>query len=125
VSEERNREAVKHLWAVFDAFEFARAAEVLSPDFVCEWPQSRERIRGAADYIALNEGYPGRWRCRLHRLLVDGDRAASLVEVTDGSTTVWASSFYELRDGCIERAVEYWSTPFEPRPGREQWVERF
>ena len=57
-----NEDVVRGLWQAFDHLEFDQAHELLHDDFVCEWPQSRERIRGADNYITVNRQYPGMWR---------------------------------------------------------------
>ena len=46
MSEQHNRAVVERLWQLFDALDFEAAGELLHDDFECEWPQSRERIRG-------------------------------------------------------------------------------
>ena len=39
--------------------DFATLGELRHPDFVEDWPQSGERIRGHANYRAIHENYPG------------------------------------------------------------------
>ncbi len=91
-----------------------------------DWPQSGERIRGRANWIAVNEHYPaaGPWRVTIHRIIADETRAASEVTVTDGAVTARAITFSELRDGKIARQTEYRPDPFEAAVWRAQWVER-
>lgn len=124
-----NGETVRRLWALFDAGEFAAAGELLADDFVCEWPQSRERIRGRDNYVAVNERYPGRWRIAVRRLIVDddGDQVATEVFMTneeDATQHATAVSFFELRDGRIRRQTDYWPEPYDVPAWRAQWVER-
>jgi ketosteroid isomerase-like protein len=61
MSEQKNRATVEQLWQLFDARDFEAAGALLHDDFVCEWPQSRERIRGRENYVAINQNYPGTW----------------------------------------------------------------
>ncbi len=100
--------------------------EVISDDYVQEWPQSGERIRGRDNFVAVNARYPaaGRWRFDLLRLVADEGGAASEVAVTDGAVVARAVSFFEVRDGLIQRMTEYWPDPFEAADWRAPWVER-
>jgi ketosteroid isomerase-like protein len=93
---------------------------------VLEWPQSGERIRGRANFVAVNEHYPaaGRWRVTVHRLIAEGNEVVSEVTVTDGVLTARAITFSTVREGRIMRQTEYWPDPFEAAAWRAQWVER-
>jgi hypothetical protein len=44
--------------------DFRLIAAVLDDDFVLEWPQTNERIRGAERFARMNREYPahGPWR---------------------------------------------------------------
>ena len=116
---------VRDLWERFEARDFAGAAELLCEDFVCEWPQSRERIRGRDHFIAVNAHYPGDWHIRVVRVIAEGNQVASEVHVSlDGRTDV-AASFFELKDGKLWRLTEYWPESYPAQAWRERWVERF
>ncbi len=59
VSEKNNREVVEqYVRAVFEQ-DFETQDRVLHAEFVSEWPQSGERVRGAANARAIGENYPG------------------------------------------------------------------
>jgi hypothetical protein len=115
---------VRRFWALMDAAEFAGAAELLADDYVCDWPQSRERIRGRASFVAVNVHYPGRWHIAVRRLVASGHEAASEVIMTnqDGATAR-AVSFFTVHDGRIERETDYWPEPYAAPEWRAQWVE--
>ena len=116
---------VRELWEKFEARDFPSAAELLREDFVCTWPQSRERIRGRDNFIAVNAHYPGDWHIRIERIIAEGDQVASEVQVDiDGRTEV-AASFFELKDGKLWRLTEYWPEPYAAQAWRARWVERF
>jgi len=120
-----NVDVVRALWAAFDQFDFASAATLLHDSFVCEWPQSGERIRGRDNFIALNQHYPGQWRIKIVRLLASGDDVVTECEVSDGMVTNRAISFFRLKDGSIIHIREFWPDPMEAKADRAQWVERF
>lgn len=116
---------VAALWRAFDARDWARALGLLSDDFVADWPQTSERVRGADAFIALNANSPGRWRCHLQELIQAGERAVSRVLLTDGNDIVHAVSLYRLRDGQITEAVEVFAESGEPPYDRSRWTERY
>ncbi|TSD84830.1 nuclear transport factor 2 family protein [Mycobacterium sp. KBS0706] len=116
---------VTALWRAFDARDWARALGLLSDDFVADWPQTCERVRGADAFIALNANFPGRWRCHLRELIEAGERAVSWVLLTDGNDIVHTVSLYRLRDGQITEAVEVFADSGEPPYDRSRWTERY
>lgn len=89
-------------------------------------PQSGERIRGRANFVAINERYPaaGRWTIALLRLIADEGGVATEVTVSDGVRADRVVTFSELRDGRIVQQTEYWSDGVEAAPWCAEWVER-
>lgn len=124
-----NDEVVRALWKALDEQDFDLVREVLHADFVCEWPQSRERIRGPENYIAINQHYPGTWRIYVLKVVAGEDEVVSEVEVelTSDNGAVRqdrAVSFFKLREGKIVYMREYWPEPFAAPDWRSQWVEK-
>src|SRR5262249_556706 len=95
-------------------------------EYVLDWPQSSERIRGRANFAAVNEHYPiaGPWRFTLHRLVTDGSGAASDVTASSPSIVARVVSFFEMRNGLIWPMPEFWLDLFQAEVWRAQWVER-
>ena len=126
MNRQENRQVVEQFWAAIHANDFRAAGDLLHEEYLLEWPQSGERIRGRANWVAVNEHYPaaGPWRVTLHRLIADQSGVATEVTVTDGTTTARAITFSELRDGRIVHQTEYWPDPFEAAAWRALWVER-
>ena len=106
--------------------DFQSAGEFLHDDFVLEWPQSGERIRGRSNFVAVNENYPaeGRWEFTIRRILAEGDEVVSDIEVTDGKLIGRAITFSTVREEKIIHQVEFWPDPFEAPAWRAGWVER-
>ena len=106
--------------------DFKRAGELLHDKYILDWPQSGERIRGRANFVAVNEKYPahGRWDFTVHRLLAEDDEVVSDVSVTDGVITGRVITFSTVREGKILHQTEYWPDPFEPADWRAAWVEK-
>jgi ketosteroid isomerase-like protein len=123
---QETRQVIERFWAAMQTNDFRRAGEILHDDYVLEWPQSRERIRGRANFIAMNENYPahGRWEFTVHRIVAEGDQAVSDVDVTDGAVTGRVITFSTVREGKILRQTEFWPDPFEASAWRAGWVEK-
>ena len=123
------RELAAELWGLFDAGRFRDALPLFTEDFEAHWPNTRERIRGRENFIALNENYPGHSRCTVRRI---EDCAGGVVTVTEISTevgedrvTLFAVSFFHVRDGRIAAAEEYFSENGPPPFERAAWAERY
>ena len=114
----------RELWRLFDEARFAEVEPLLAPDFVCEWPQTGEIFRGAANFIAVQENYPGRWRCTVDRLIASGAEAVTRTRVSDGRTNTFALSFFEAPAGRIRRLTEFWADPYAPPQERSRRAER-
>ena len=121
-----NKQVIEAFWATMQTNDFKAAGEFLHDEYLLEWPQSGERIRGRANFIAVNENYPahGRWEFIVHRILAEGQEVVSDVEVTDGVIRGRAITFSTIRDGKIMHQIEFWPDPFEPPEWRAEWVEK-
>lgn len=126
MTSEENRRIVEQFWAAMNTNDFRAAVEWLHDDYVLDWPQSGERVRGRTNFAAINENYPaaGRWQFTIHRLIADEYCVATDVSVTDGLIQARVITFSEIRDGRIVRQTEYWPDPFEAATWRAQWAER-
>jgi ketosteroid isomerase-like protein len=121
-----SKQVVEQFWDAMRANDFRAVGELLHDDYILDWPQSGERIRGRANFVAINEHYPaaGRWQFTMHRMIAEDDEVVTDVMVTDGVMTSRAITFSTVRDGKIVKQVEYWPDPFEAARWRAQWVER-
>jgi hypothetical protein len=118
-------EVAREFWRLMASNDFDAVAAVLAPGFVLDWPQSKERIRGAERFARMNREYPahGPWRFAIVRLFGDDREAVSEVEVTDGVERAKAISLFAVSRGRIERIVEYWPEPYAGAPNRAHLVE--
>ncbi len=119
-------DVVRTFWELMASNDFYSAGEVLAEDFVMEWPQSGERIRGAERFARMNSEYPakGPWRFRVNRLVAGESEVVTQVSVTDGEQHAEPVSFFTVEDGRITRLVEYWPEPFAAAENRRHLVER-
>jgi ketosteroid isomerase-like protein len=122
---QESKQIVENFWAAMQTNDFERAGELLHDDYILEWPQSGERIRGRANFVAVNENYPahGRWEFTIHRILAEGDEVVSDVSVADGVVNARVITFSTVRDGRIRHQIEFWPDPFEAAAWRAQWAE--
>lgn len=116
---------VEQYWALMATNDFNAVGVILADDFVLEWPQSNERIRGRENYAAMNAAYPaaGRWEFLVHRIVGGDGQAVSDVTVTDGSRLDRAISFFSVAYGKILRIVEFWPEPYPAPEHRRRFVE--
>ena len=118
-------EVASEFWRLMATNDFHSVSTVLAPDFVLEWPQSQERIRGAERFARVNQEYPahGPWHFTINRLIGDEAEAVTDVTVTDGVQTARAISFFTVAQGKVTRLVEYWPDPYAAPQNRAHLVE--
>ena len=118
-------EVAREFWRLMASNDFSSVASVLAPSFVLEWPQSKERVRGAERFARINREYVahGLWRFGVVRLFGGETEAVSEVEVSDGVQHAKAISFFSVEGGKITRIVEYWPEPYAALANRAHLVE--
>lgn len=121
-----SKQIIENFWASMAANDFYATAQLLHDDYILEWPQSGERIRGKDNFAAVNTNYPaeGKWQFTINHIVAEGDLVVTDVSVTDGKRQDRTITFSTIRDGEIWKQVEFWPEPFEAPPWRAQWVER-
>jgi ketosteroid isomerase-like protein len=124
-SSDEATEVVQTFWRLMASNDFASVAAVLAPTFVLDWPQTHERIRGAANFVRMNQEYPahGPWHFQVHRIVGGGQQAVSDVSVTDGVQQARAISFFTVAQGKITHLREFWPEPYAAPTNRAHLVE--
>lgn len=81
-------EVVREFWRLMSTNDFYSVGAVFADDYVLDWPQSNERIRGRERFARMNAEYPasGPWVFTIHRLVGCEAEAVSDVGVTDGGS---------------------------------------
>ncbi|MCQ3936211.1 MAG: nuclear transport factor 2 family protein [Chloroflexi bacterium] len=120
------KQIVEQFWQTMETNDFHAAAQLLHDDFLLEWQQSGERIRGRDNFAKINTAYPaeGKWHFTVNAIIAEGDVVVTDVTVTDGKRQDRAITFSTLRDGRIWRQVEFWPEPFDAPAWRAEWVEK-
>jgi len=118
-------DVVHEYWRLMATNDFVSVADVLAPEFACDWPQTNERIRGAVNFARMNAEYPsqGPWRFEIHRIVASTNAAVSDVSVTDGVQSARAVSFFTVREGKITHITEFWPEPYAAPANRAHLVE--
>jgi limonene-1,2-epoxide hydrolase len=117
---------VREFWRRMASNDFESVRAVLADaTFVLEWPQSRERIRGGANFARMNAEYPaqGRWQFRIEQLIAQGECVVTRVAITDGAQHALAISFFEVTQGRIASLTEYWPEPYAAPASRSHLTE--
>lgn len=116
---------VQHFWSLMAGNDFFAVGKLLAEDFVLDWPQSGERIRGRENFARMNSEYPahGPWTFRINTLVSDNTRAVSDVTVSDGVVIARAISFFTVHAGRIQHITEYWPDPYPAPANRAHLVE--
>jgi ketosteroid isomerase-like protein len=124
MGEHENRQTIERLWQLMEKQDWDAAGALVHDDFVQEWPQSGERIRGRENSMAINRNYPGFPKQSVGRILAGGDLVTSEVTLDYGGQVYKGVSIFEFKDGKIIRETDYFAQPFEAPQWRAQWVER-
>jgi hypothetical protein len=118
-------EIVKEFYTRMDSNDFFFASRLLCDNFILEWPQSNERIRGRENFISVNAEYPayGRWSFTVNRIVGNEQEAVSDVSITDGVQIARAITFTTIHDGKIIKQIEYWPETYKAPENRKHLVE--
>ena len=121
----KSESLVREFWRLMATNDFSSVGAVLAEGFVVEWPQSKERIRGAENFARMNAEYPasGPWTFRINRLVAAETEVVTQVSVSDGVQQAEPISFFSVEGGSIVRMVEYWPEPYEPSANRNHLAE--
>ena len=121
-----SKQILEHFWETMKTNDFYAVANLLHDDYVLDWPQSGERIRGRENFAAINTYFPaeGEWQFTVNKILAQGDEVVTDVTVTDGSRTDRVITFSTVKNGKIWKQVEFWPEPFEAPEWRARWVEK-
>ncbi|HEV7742376.1 MAG TPA: nuclear transport factor 2 family protein [Pseudolysinimonas sp.] len=99
--------------------------ELFHDDALMDWPQSRERVRGAENRRAIYGAFPQLPVITPHRMTSSGDIVVAEATLDYGGPTYETVFVFEFRDGKIAHETAYWSEAFDAPEWRAQWVETF
>ena len=120
-----NEAVVERLIACINDRDIGVMDELFHDDATMDWPQSRERVRGAANRRAIYGAFPQLPTITPRRMLSAGDLVVAEASLDYGGPVYETVFIFELSDGRIRKETAYWSDPFEPPAWRAEWVETF
>jgi hypothetical protein len=95
--------AAERLWRGLAAHDWDAARAQFRPGAVVEWPHAAQRL-ACDEYIAVRRERAGDRRVEVQRVVTEG--RSVVVEARVGEA--YCAGFYDLHDGLIAGAVEYW-----------------
>ena len=120
-----NEAVIERLIACINDRHIEVMDELFHDDATMDWPQSRERVAGAANRRAIYGAFPQLPTITPRRMLSAGD-LVTLEATLDYDGPKYETVFiFELDDGRIRKETAYWSEPFEAPEWRADWVESF
>ncbi|HEY8656773.1 MAG TPA: nuclear transport factor 2 family protein [Candidatus Limnocylindria bacterium] len=145
MSEATNREVIDRYGRATVARDLDTLDQLRHRDYISEYPQSGERIRGPQNARAILDNYPGgvppaetvvvkgsedQWVVTpvgtVLRVVGTGDVYTALFTVAyPGDSRPWhMMGIFELRDGKVAKETIVFGAPFDAPAWRAQWVER-
>jgi len=125
MSEQENRDTLERYFQAFGRQDLDTIDDLIHDDYVEEYPQSGERIRGEHNSRAIAENYPGGLPNMIdYSYKVSGDLGVGEMLFEYDGNRVYICDVLELQGGRIRRVRAYFGEPFEAPEWRAQWVER-
>jgi ketosteroid isomerase-like protein len=119
-------EVITQLWARIQARDWEGVGDLLAEGFVLEWPHELVLLRGRASFVEFNRRYPEGWSIEVLRIVAQGGTVVSEVRVPHPTVGPhYALTFFEVDEGRIASAREYWVAEAyeEPAGERARWFE--
>ncbi len=120
-----NEAQIERLIACINDRKIEVMDELFHDDATMDWPQSRERVRGAENRRAIYGSFPQLPTITPRRMTSSGDLVVAEATLDYGGPRYETVFIFEFRDGRIAKETAYWSEAFEPPAWRAEWVESF
>lgn len=116
---------IDRYWQAIRDRDPAQVNGLLTDDFVEDWPQSGERVRGAEAWRRVVMGHPTYPDVSVRRIFGAGAVWVSEVDFDyGGETGTWRiCSVHELSDDRIARITQYFGPPFPVADWRDGITE--
>lgn len=120
-----NEAQVNRLVACINDRQIQVMDELFHDEATMDWPQSRERVRGAENRRAIYRSFPQLPTFTPRRMTSQGDLVVLEATLDYAGPKYEAVFVFEFVDGRIMKETAYWSEAFEAPQWRAQWVETF
>ena len=119
MSEQQNRDALERYVEAFERQDLFAIADLMHEDYLEEFPQSGERIRGKQNARTILENYPGLPSLIEHSYVLSGDLGVIKLTLDYDSQRIYAcEAFGEHGSPCITLAQSHRSGPLLWGSGR-------
>ncbi|HYI25966.1 MAG TPA: nuclear transport factor 2 family protein [Thermomicrobiales bacterium] len=109
-------------WRAVGNAEFDRAAAMMAPEAVVDWPLSNERMPSPGHWRDVNAHYPGRWHSEIVDIVEHDETVVTRTRVFNGGISVLAISYFTIRDDRITHLEEYWPETYAAPAWRSPWT---
>jgi ketosteroid isomerase-like protein len=124
-SEKENERVIERLIDCINRRQVQVMDELFHDDAVMDWPQSGERVRGAANRRGIYQAFPQLPTITPRRMVSSGNLVVAEASLDYGNGKPYNAVFiFELREGKIAVETAYWSEPFPAPDWRAKWVEK-
>jgi hypothetical protein len=120
-----SRELIEAFWRTANARDWDAFSRLLHEDIVYEVPQTRERVRGRANYVEFNRTWPGDWTATVLELFDQPGKGMSVVDFRVDGAAETGISLFELREGLIGRITDWWPASYDPPRRMTDKIERY
>ncbi len=124
MTEQENRELVEQYIRCIHEGNTEELLNLIHDDFVEQYPQSGEQIRGKDNFQKFYENFEGLPNIEGYNLHMCGDLCVleMLLNYPDGDIYN-ACEIVQFQDGKIANIKAYFAEPFEAPEWRSEWVE--
>jgi hypothetical protein len=124
MGEKENQLAVERYFEHFSSGSIEGIEEIFHEDFVEEWPQSGERIRGLSNMKSIVQNYPGLPKVTVQNIRPAGDLVVVEALFDYSGKPYNTVAIFEFDKGKVRKETAYFAEPFEAPDWRAKWVER-
>lgn len=129
-------EVAIRFWNFISERNWEATQALLHSEFEAYWPQSNEKIIGPDNFIEVNRVYPGTHKIAVLNSTQEPDCAEFIDKVItevmieskmpDGKKMkLFAVSIFEIQDGLIMNATEYWADCYPAPEWRKHLVQEY
>jgi limonene-1,2-epoxide hydrolase len=102
-------EVVSSFWERIQARDWEGLGRLLAEDFVVEWPDLKQRIRGRQNFVEFNRTYPEGWTIEVLGIIAEGETVVSEVRVPHAERGIfYVISVLKVEGDRIVSGREYW-----------------
>jgi hypothetical protein len=124
MEDQQNRATLDQHWAASASGDLEAEHDIYDDNVVCEYPQSREKIRGRRNLQALRGHHPGKPAgFAIRRIIGTGNLWVTEYEINYGDKVYQTVSIMEFKNDKVIHEVQYFAEPFDAPAWRAQWVE--